>query len=147
MASRFVRPSTTTLTISDGDTLTVKTRLTHGERSDSYARQYETDDDGKLKVIPGQIKLSMVTAYLVDWSLTDDAGERIVIMGEPIEVVERIVRNLFSEDFDEIYAAIAKHEQQMIAERAREKKRRTSAAGVTSPSPSVVVGASTGSVS
>jgi len=147
MASRFVRPSTTTLTISDGDTLTVKTRLTHGERSDSYARQYETDDDGKLKVIPGQIKLSMVTAYLVDWSLTDDAGERIVIMGEPIEVVERIVRNLFSEDFDEIYTAIALHEKQMVAERAREKKRRTSGAAVTSPSPSAVAGALTGSVS
>lgn len=147
MASRFVRPSTTTLAISDGDTLTVKTRLTHGERSDSYARQYTTDDDGKLRLVPGQIKLSMVTAYLVDWSLTDDAGERIVIFGEPIEVVERMVRNLFPEDFDEICTAIEKHELKMKAARAQEKKLRTASGALTSPSLSAAAGALSGSVS
>jgi hypothetical protein len=147
MGNRFVRPSTTTLQLSDGDTITVKTRLTHGERSDSYARQYQTNDEGKLELIPGQIKLSMVTAYLVDWSLTDEAGERVAIFGEPVETVERIVRNLFPEDFDEILSAIEKHELAQKRARAQEKKLKPAADAAISSSPSVVVGASTGSVS
>ena len=147
MGNRFVRPSTTTLTISDGDTLTVKTRLTHGERSDSYARQYAANDDGKLTLIPGQIKLSMVTAYLVDWSLTDAAGQVVPIFQEPIGVVEAALRSLSPEDFNEVYTAIATHEKKLQAERTQEKKRRMTDDAATSPSPSAVAGASTGSVS
>lgn len=147
MGHRFVHPSTTVLTISEGDTLTVKTRLTHGERSDSYERQYITDDDGKLTLKAGQIKLSMVTAYLVDWSLTDADGARVVIAGQSVDLVESVLRNLSPDDFDEIHTAIVKHEKQMTAARAQEKKRWATAAAVISPSPSAAAGVLTGSVS
>lgn len=147
MGNRFVRPSTTILTISDGDTLTVKTRLTHGERSDSYARQYTTSDEGKLTLIPGQIKLSMVTAYLVDWSLTDAAGQIVPIFQEPVAAVEAALNTLSPEDFDEVYAAIAAHERKLLAERAQEKKQRMTDDAATSRLRSVAGGASTGSVS
>lgn len=144
MGSRYVRPETTILHISQGDTLTVKKRLTHGERSASYARQYEPGPDGTLALKPAQIKLSMVTAYLIDWS-----GLNGPILHEPIEVVEAALNGLPPEDFDEIHAAIEKHEKAMRAERTREKKLKESANGAeaTSVSPSAVSGALTGSVS
>lgn len=146
MGDRFVRPGTTLLNLANGDTLTVKTRLTHGERADSYERQYVTVD-GELRLKPGQIKLSMVTAYLVDWSLTDQADERVAIYQQPVEVVERILRGLSPEDFDEIHTAIATHENQMVRARAQEKKRQAAGGDPISRSPSAAAGALTGSVS
>jgi hypothetical protein len=146
MGDRFVRPGTTLLTLANGDTLTVKTRLTHGERSDSYERQYITVD-GELRLKPGQIKLSMVTAYLVDWSLTDQAGERVAVYQQPVEVVEGILRSLSPEDFDEIHTAIRTHENRIVRERAQEKKRPAAGGDPISRSPSAVDGALTGSVS
>jgi hypothetical protein len=146
MGDRFVRPGTTLLTLANGDTLTVKTRLTHGERADSYERQYVTVD-GELRLKPGQIKLSMVTAYLVDWSLTDQADERVAIYQQPVEIVERILRGLSPEDFDEIHTAIATHETQLVRARAQEKKRQAAGADPISRSPSGAAGVLTGSVS
>jgi hypothetical protein len=146
MGDRFVRPGTTLLTISGGDTLTVKTRLTHGERADSYERQYITVD-GELRLKPGQIKLSMVTAYLVDWSLTDPAGARVAIYQQPVEVVEGILRSLAPEDFDEIHTAITTHETQLVRARAQEKKRQAAGGDPISRSPSAAAGVLTGSVS
>ena len=149
MGSRYVRPETTLLHISQGDTLTVKKRLTHGERSASYARQYEPGPDGMLVLKPAQIKLSMVTAYLIDWSLVDLRGDRVEVLGQPLEVVEAALNGLSPEDFEEIHAAIEKHEKAMRAERAREKKLTASSNGaeVTSGSRSAVDGPSPSSVS
>jgi hypothetical protein len=149
MGIRYVRPETTILPISQGDTLTVKKRLTHGERSAAYARQYAPGPDGLLHTVPEQIKLSMVTAYLIDWSITGLDGNQVAILGEPIEVVEAALNGLSPEDFDEIHAAIDKHEKAMRAERVREKKQKgpTPAVEVTSPSLLDAAGASTGSVS
>lgn len=149
MGSRYVRPETTILPISQGDTLTVKKRLTHGERSESYARQYEPGDEGRLHLKPAQIKLSMVTAYLIDWSIVGLDGQQVAILHEPIEVVESALNGLSPEDFDEIHTAIEKHEKAMRAERVREKKQTaaTSDGAAISPSPSAAAGASTGSVS
>lgn len=146
MGDRFVRPGTTLLTLSEGDTLTVKTRLTHGERADSYERQYVTVD-GELRLKPGQIKLSLVSAYLLDWTLTDPDGTRVPIYQQPVEVVERILRGLESDDFDEIFTAITAHEQQQAQARAQEKKRRPAGGDPISPSPFAAGGVLTGSVS
>lgn len=148
MGSRYVRPETTILHISQGDTLTVKKRLTHGERSAGYARQYVAGPDGALHVDPPQIKLAMVTAYLIDWSLTGLDGHQVPILNEPIEVLEAALNGLSPEDFGEIHTAIETHEKAMKAERTREKKvmPATPDAGATSPSPSAVAGESIGSV-
>ena len=89
----------------------------------------------------------MVTAYLVDWSLTDAAGQVVPVFQEPIAVVEAALRNLSPEDFDEVHTAIAAHEKKLLAERAQEKKRRMTADAATSPSPSAATGVLTGSVS
>lgn len=150
MESRYEQPETTLLHISQGDTLTVKKRLTYGERSESYARQYEPrESDGQLVLLPGRIKLSLVTAYLLDWSLIGRDGNRVAIYREPIDVVEASLKGLPPEDFEEIHDAIVKHEKAMLAARAREKKQKASSndAGAILTSPSAVAGALTGSVS
>lgn len=147
MGDYFVRPGTTTLPIFDGHTITVKTYLSHGERDDSYGRMYVMNEDGKMIPVLKQLKLAMVTAYLVDWSVTDRAGERVEIFQQPVEAVEQKLRNLFPDEFADIHTAITKHEKQMQTARAQEKKRWATAAATTSPLPSAVAGALTGSVS
>jgi hypothetical protein len=147
MGDYFVRPSTTTLQIFDGHTITVKTYLSHGERDESFGRMYVMNEHGKMVPVLGQLKLAMVTAYLVDWSVTDRAGARVEIFQQPVEAVEQKLRNLFPDEFAEIHAAIVEHEHKMQAARAQEKKRWASDDAVTSPSLSAVAGALTGSVS
>lgn len=131
-ASRFVRPETTQLPLSNGDWLLVKRRLTHGEQVDAFARETVSANDGTVRVNPLRVGDAKVLAYLVDWSLTDDDGAQVIIRGQSIEVVESALRALDPEDFSEIKAAIDAHEQAMAQERAAEKKTR---GGVTSSEP------------
>lgn len=145
MGSRFVRPSTTLLTLATGETLTVKTYLTHGERSQMRARLYRTVDDKRIPC-PERWDTVLVSAYLLDWTLTDERGERVPIYQESIEVVERILEGMFGEDFDEMLHAIEAHERAMLLARAQEKKlKAASGASQTSPSPSVAAGVLIGS--
>lgn len=147
MGSRFVRPSTTLLTLANGDTLTVKTRLTHGERSAAEARRYDVVE-GKMVLRPERITTVIVSMYLIDWTLTDERGERVPIFQESLDTIERILGSLSEEDFDEIFYAIQAHERAQDAAREQEKKRSSaSGASPTSPSPSVPAGELIGSVS
>lgn len=120
--SRFVTPTERVIPISDGDTITVRRRLSIGEQFASYERMYEDRPDGQKRVNPLQTGIAMVTAYLLDWTLTDDQGATVPIRNEPIDAIEAAVSNLYAEDFEEIKAAIEAHEAEMVAERARQKK-------------------------
>ena len=121
--SRFVRPETATLALSDGDTLIVRKRLTYGEQRASYSRMYMAGLDGRLRVNPFETGRALVVAYLLDWSLCDDDGQRVEIRGQPTETIEGAIDALSPEDFDEIRTAIETHEKAMLAEREAEKKR------------------------
>jgi len=131
MGSRFVRPETVKLDLSNGDWILIKKRLSSGEQRDAFSRAYVQGEDGKFVVHPGRIGLSMVSAYLIDWSLTDTSGEQVVIRGESTAIVEQMLNGLGTEDFDEIRIAIDAHEQRMVAEREAQKKTRS---GVTASS-------------
>lgn len=145
MGSRFVRPSTTLLTLATGETLTVKTYLTHGERSQMRARLYKTVDEKRIPC-PERWDTVLVSAYLLDWTLTDERGERVPIYQESTDVVERILEGMFSEDFDEMLHAIEAHERAMQLAREQEKKQKAaSAADPISPSPFAVAGVLIGS--
>jgi hypothetical protein len=148
MASRFVRPDTTTLKISQGDTLTVKRRLTSGEQRAMYARMYLAGADGSLKVNPLETGIALIAAYLLDWSLTDEDGRLVVIRDQPLETVLAALNMLGQESFTEILKAIQAHEAAMLAERAEEKKLTGGSPVVvaTSPSPSDAAVPSSGSV-
>jgi hypothetical protein len=136
--SRFVRPETVKLTISNGDWLIVKKRLTHGEARTAFARMYLAGADGALKVNPLGLGMSTVTAYLLDWSLLDDDGQPVNIRGVSVEELTAKLDALGSEDFAEIRTAIELHDIAMATERAAEKKRLAGANGSdpTSPLPS-----------
>ena len=120
--SRFVRPQTTTLALTRGDTITVKTRLTSGEQRDAFARMYIAGMDGRLRANPLQTGLAMMVAYLIDWSLTDDDGQPVPIKGLPIAELESVLNTLEPESFTEIKLAIERHEGAMAAARDVEKK-------------------------
>ena len=139
MPSRFARPDTIDLPISHGDILTVKRRL-------------NAVDSRRLKgmeAIPTLAEPGLVMAYLVDWTLKDDAGKPVVIEGVSTEALAHAIDALDEDAFDEIYAAVAAHRDAMKAERLAEKNGRgdEKKSPVIFPSPSAVAGALSGSAS
>jgi len=138
MGSRFVRPDSRTLTLANGDTLIVKRRLSAVESRIMRAMQAH----------PTLAEPGVVMAYLLDWSLKDDDGQRVVIAGVASNVLASALDSLDADDFDELYAAIAKHAAEMKAERdAAKKKATTTSDDPTSRSPSVSAGELVGSAS
>jgi hypothetical protein len=140
--SRFVRPEITTIKISQGDTLTVKRRLNSGEERDLFSRMYLPGVDGQLKVNPFAAGVAMITAYLLDWSLTDDDGKLVVIRELSPESMTSVLNGLNPETFAEIRSAVEAHDDGVRAARAEEKKAKDgeTALPVTSPSHSAVTG-------
>ncbi len=149
MRSRVVMPETRKLSISDGDWILVRTRLTHGETQEAFKRRYLAGLDGKLHVDPMQIGHAQILAYLVDWSLTNPDGTTIAIKGQAAEFVEGALNSFDDETVGEILAAIRQHEVDVYTAREAEKKTIPSGANGSSPisiSPAPVVGDSSGSV-
>jgi hypothetical protein len=152
--SRFVHPQERVLTLPNGDTLTVRRRLTAGEQMDMFERLYlpnkHANGNGRVQLNPVQTGYALIVAYLLDWSLVDESGARVVIRGEPAPVIEAAVRQLDPDDFNEIKTAIEAHESEVDAERARKKKGTPTggdASNTISASPSGATGASSGSES
>jgi hypothetical protein len=147
MPTRVVRPDTTKLTISEGDWLLVKKRLNHGEQQEAFARRYISDALGN-RVNLRLAGMEKVTAYLLDWSLTDLEEKPLVIRDKSIEELESALNAIDPDSFAEIRAAIEAHEVAVATARAEEKKvpGGSSAADPISPSPSAAAGGSSGSV-
>lgn len=135
--SRFVRPDTTTLKISNGDTLIVKRRLNAHESRVMRA----------MKEMPTLAEPAVVMAYLVDWSLVGDDGQRVKIAGVSPTVLGSALDSLDEDAFDEIHAAVSAHVAAMLAEREIAKKKMTSGDASISPSLVDVDGVLAGSVS
>lgn len=145
MASRFVRPETKTLPISHGDTLTVRKRLTAGERRAMFARMYA---EGTVRVDPIRVGVAAMTAYLLDWTLTDDDGKPVPIRDLSPDDIGRVLDNLTPESFNEIQDAIETHAEAMDAERVTEKNDQATESMSSATSPFVVpsTGDTTGSL-
>jgi hypothetical protein len=141
--SRFVRPETTVLHLSGGDTLTIRKRLTAGEaraRTERWTEQVDDPETGGVKLVPRLTRagLATITAYLLDWTLTDDAGRLVDLHGLGQGELETIVDNLDGDAFAEIRLAIEAHEE------AQKKTDGPSASSPTSLSPAAVAGAMSG---
>jgi len=148
MGDWFVRPETTRLELSDGQWILVKRRLNAGEQRAAFRRQYTPNPDtGKLQVNPDGIGIAMVTAYLIDWSLTDHRDAPVEIAQQPFEVVLAALDNLEDDRFDEIKTAIEAHDAAQRKAREQEKKLRAgvTTSPTTSPSPDASAGAMSGS--
>lgn len=145
MGNRFVRPETTTLTLANGDTLIVRTRLSHGEQRAAFARLYLSGADGAMRLNPSEVGLTLVTSYLIDWSLTDESGAPVPIRGVSMEELIATLDALDPDSFTEISDAIRAHEAAQA--KLREEEKKTNAGGKdsapTSGSPSGAAGVST----
>jgi len=148
MGSRFVRPEVTVLTLADGEKLTVRKRLNHGEQTACFARMYMTLASGERKVDTLKVGLAMISAYLLDWTLTDDSGNVVQIRDKSLDDVESALNALDPYSFNEIRAAIEKHEIEMAKERAAGKPTGgESKSAATSSSPAGAAGDTSGSSS
>lgn len=142
MSSRFVRPETLKIDISNGDWLLVKRRLTAGEARAIYQRAYV---DGVMT--PTLLRVSTVQAYLIDWSLVGLDGNQMSIRGLSLPDLKAVLDNLDQNDFREISDAIEAHDAAMEKERAAAKNSQASETDepVISPSPAIATGALIGS--
>ncbi|RPH52606.1 MAG: hypothetical protein EHM91_00065 [Planctomycetota bacterium] len=118
--SRFVRPQTRTLTLANGDQLIVRERLTAGEQRAQYARMYAVVD-GRPQVIPFAAGVGVVLAYLLDWTLADESGQRVEIRDLAPDALQQVIDALDTTSFHEIRVAIEAHEAAMLADRAQKK--------------------------
>jgi len=146
MPIRTVRPETTVLSLSGGDTITVKKRLNAGEQRAQFARAYEANADGsKMRVNLIETGMALVTAYLLDWRRTDNPES--TLRGLSLEALTHELNHLEPASFTEIKEAIEQHELAMLAEREAEKNALAGekAASAISPSPYVADGALIGS--
>jgi len=155
-ASRVVVPQSKQIPLSQGDWILVKTKLTVGERHDSYEQMYlrhpdgtfVQNPDGRLVVGPANTRIATIVAYLIDWSLTAPDGEPLVIRGADGETIKAILRSLDEGSFDEIADAINAHDRAVAKEQATQKKTRHAPPGSDpmSSSPSAAAGPSEKSV-
>ena len=150
MPSRFVQPTTTTLKISHGDTLTVKRRLNYGEQNDLLAKMASPPaqgDGGVIRANPFEVRIVTVLAYLVDWSITDEDGAHVDIRGKAEDEVRAILRDLDPTDFEEIYLELSAHiaAQDKLHEAAKNGQGGRLESPATSPSPDAATGAMSGS--
>jgi hypothetical protein len=143
----FVRPEHVRLDLTDGAWIIVKRELTAGEERAMYARMYShTDDAQRVNLL--EVGRAQVTAYLLDWNLTNDEGLPEPIRGLAIDKLGAVLDALSGDTFREIRHAVEAHIAREEERRAQEKKRRSAppSDAKTSPSPVAVAGASSGSV-
>lgn len=145
---RFVHPFTDTLTLPNGDTLTVRRRLNVGEQRESFAACSTIVDTGEgqveRKIDPLLVGRARLAAYLVDWYSAEDPAPSI----RDLDLAGRlaVLDNLEPDDLHALKAAVDAHEARQVAARLEEKKTGpTTHADPISRSPSDAVGVSTGS--
>lgn len=131
MATRFVRPETTRLTISDGDTLTVRTQLSAGEQRARFARMSQPGPSGQLQLNRLQVGLATILAYLLDWSLSGEDGQRVEIRHVSADELAATLDSLDPDSFAEILKAIETHEATQQSAREGASPFRASALSVT----------------
>jgi hypothetical protein len=113
---RFVVPSVATITLSDGDWIQVKNRLSVGEERaafQSIVGEVSTDG-GWRRPNMESIGLAEVAAYLVAWSFRDPQGQ-------PIPPDLATLKLLDPEDYKELEVAVQAHIKKMEDARADAK--------------------------
>lgn len=141
----FVRPEPQRLTLSDGKFIDIRKRLTHGETEDMYTRMSPHADVLNRR----EVRTAKILAYLLGWSLTDDDGTPAPMAPTlPEQTRLDTIRSLDPDRAVEMWHAIEAHEDAMDQARQAQKKILSGSPNgrATSPSPSVVIGESSGYV-
>ena len=136
--SRFVRPETVRLELSEGDWLLVKRRLTAGESRRAFTRTVKRMEIGsKPELDPEGLGLALIVQYLIDWSFTDDDGVVVPIRDQPPELVEATLLLLDHDSFREIDRVVRDHDVRQGEAMAEEKKTRSGVTASSATSTSV----------
>ena len=115
----FVTPESRRIPLSDGQWISVKQRLTAGEYRAHLRRSSTVNGDGTRRIDPFEHALSLILAYLLDWSLSDATD----IRGASVADLSSALDALSVERFEEIRLAIEQHEEAMNKEREESKKK------------------------
>ena len=119
----FVNPEPHRLSLDDGEFITIKKRLNHGEREDMFAIMSPHVTPGETALLDRRVfRTAKVAAYLIGWSLTNEGTPVEYSPDLPYQARVDILRALDADTFNAIYAAINTHEDAMDAERAAKKK-------------------------
>ena len=118
MTSRFVRPETVTLPISNGDTITIRRQLNNGESRAMFA-QAAIPDSSPPRTDVMKLSMAMVVAYLLDWTFADADGARVDIRGLSATELAEVIDQLTLGTVQEMMNAISAH---IATEAALEKK-------------------------
>lgn len=135
MRSRLIGPHTTTLTLSDGDWILVKSRLNAGEHRRAFAALSRLTPDGQRTVDPLQTGQALILAYLLDWSFTDEDGTRIAIRGRPDAEVSAALDAIDFESWCEIKDAVERHQTDQEAASTARKNIPAGEPRLAAPSP------------
>lgn len=107
----FVTPEKVRLPLSDGQWIDIKKQLNTGETQEMY--RHMRDASGVIDT--SKIRLAKVSAYFLDWSLTDrsvpDAGP-----------IEDSLKNMHPLYFGDLFDAVLAHEKSIEAEYDEAKK-------------------------
>jgi hypothetical protein len=116
--SRFLKPEIVRINLSGGDWITVKRELTAGETRRVFTRTTKPVRAGApIEIDLDKAGLSTLVAYLIDWSLLDDAGKPVAIRDMPAEYVMDVLNSLDSASYIEIKEAIEAHEKSVDDEK------------------------------
>src|SRR5687768_11027673 len=129
--SRFARPDTIRVPLSEGDWLEVRKRLSARDQRQGFARlvkkatfdatsangHQQEEEQTQVEIDTSQVGFSTVLAYLVDWSLPE-----FPIKGQSLDVVTDALDALDANNSNKIKAAVLAHKKAMKLERAKEKK-------------------------
>lgn len=118
----LVRPETVRVSLPDGEWLELAKELTAGEYRDMVTAQFKDSVVGEKPLLDRrQIGVSMVLAYVKEWSFVDQKGD-------PLPVTEDWLRMFDQQTFADVHAAVDKHQE--ASEKAIEA-RKNAPAGTT----------------
>lgn len=112
---RFVQPESARVSLSDGDWVEFKKRLTVGEQREAFACLVgDISPTGWRRPDVKLIGLEELRIYLVDWSFVDATGKRVPISRDAL-------MSLDTDSYAELEAALAQHKDAMAAALEAEK--------------------------
>lgn len=114
----FEDPEQTRLTLTDGRWVDIKTRLTHGETEDLFARMSLFG----VGVVRREVRTAKIDAYLIGWNMTKKGVPVPMSLALPENVRTDTIRAMRSDRAIEIYKAIEAHEEADAKVRADLKK-------------------------
>ena len=122
--SRFVKPITKRITLTDGDWIVIKHRLPVGDqkRVDTSGlkrlvqpqvrkdRKDQKEQTSSIEIDFKEFSFARTEAYLLEWSFLDDAGQPVALNRSSIEALD-------TASYDEIENAITAHVEALAAEK------------------------------